>query len=149
MTAAGRWKTLWDDSWGRKLHHFSWWMEESKMMMGVQAGGWGTDSVSNCRECYLREGCIFKEGRKGHESLQQSGRKDGSVTVQRANVTSEVLRRGRWWRWPPAEKHQLLNLKLLLFHFIPISNKYIGTQLLCYFLFHFILEPITVLWAEH
>jgi len=30
-----------------------------------------------CTECYLREGCSFKVDRKGQESLQQSGRKDG------------------------------------------------------------------------
>lgn len=30
-------------------------------------------------KCYLSEGWSLKEGRKGHESLQQSGREDGQV----------------------------------------------------------------------
>lgn len=100
MTAAGggwknslRWQlgkgcsiTSHDGGWARA--------EDSKMRMGAAAGRCWTDSVP---KCYLSEGWSLKEGRKGHESLQQSGRKDGKVRGERG-VTSGGQRHGRWWR---------------------------------------------------
>lgn len=47
--------------------------------------------------CYLNEGCSFKEGRNGHASLQQSGRKDGEVTSRRAKVIFVIDRTVRYF----------------------------------------------------
>lgn len=75
-------KTLRDDSWGgadpwllmmgiSSSWRVRWW----RMQRLVDTGQTARRTV--LRERYLREGWSFKEGRKGHESLQQSGRKDG------------------------------------------------------------------------
>lgn len=59
-------------------------------MNATAAGGRRTDTEV-CRGRYLREGWSFKEGRRGHESLQQRGRRDGEVVNKKTHTVLEVL----------------------------------------------------------
>lgn len=61
-----------------------WWWEQRLEDVGqTEAGLLRT-------KCYLSEGWSLKEGRKGHESLQQSGREDGQVTYERTKERRPV-----------------------------------------------------------
>lgn len=73
----------------QQFSRLRWWWG---VAAAAAAGCW-TDSVADgiCTRCYLSEGWSFKEGRKGHESLQQSGRKDGKVTGEREKVAPSHL----------------------------------------------------------